>query len=172
MLCLYIYGQLIHKGNRCTNLEATRFRPFAWSDAMFRIFLQLLVITLIFVPSALSILHVQMRVISGIPNNPNPLRLQCKSGDDDLGMHELKTGEALDWHFGINIFGRTLFFCHFYWGAKDQVFDVFNTHMDIKDCLPSKVKHRDYSCYWLAKPDGFYISNGEKMWKKMHDWPV
>lgn len=144
---------------------------------MSRIFLQLVIIAFLFVSGTFSTQQqlslfrnqVQMHVISDIPNDqPLPLLLQCQSKDTYLGRHSLKKGEELAWHFGNNIFiSNTLFFCHFYWGSKSQVFDVFNQKF-LHECLPAT--SRDYSCYWLVKPDGFYRSNNNTNWKKKYDW--
>lgn len=144
---------------------------------MGQIFLQFVIIAFLFVSGTFSTQQplsywgnqVQMHIISDIPNNqPLPLRLQCKSKDNNLGMHSLIRGEELAWHFGYSFFSHTFFFCHFYWGSKSQVFDVFNKRTISHECLPAT--SRDYSCYWLVKPDGFYRSNNNTNWKKRYDW--
>merc|ERR1711879_1135645 len=40
------------------------------------------------------------------------LHVHCKSKDDDLGIHHLQHGQQYSWHFNINIFATTLFWCY------------------------------------------------------------
>ncbi|GER28841.1 plant self-incompatibility protein S1 family [Striga asiatica] len=59
-------------------------------------------------------------------NVPLPiLTFRCQSKDDDLGTHNLTIDQEFKWSFCENVFGRTLYFCHLYWGRKQKVFDVF-----------------------------------------------
>ncbi|KAF7131650.1 hypothetical protein RHSIM_Rhsim09G0037200 [Rhododendron simsii] len=92
-----------------------------------------------------------MAITSECPNVPAPLLMHCESGDDDLGTHALEFKEARFWHFGVNFFARTLFHCHFKWDTKETSVDVYNRHIRGL-CKPATV--RDFSCYWLVKPDG------------------
>lgn len=135
---------------------------------MSRILLQFLITTtFFFVSSTLSLNQkswisprIHMRIISGVPNNPKPLLIHCKSKDDDLGPHVLKTGEELDWHFGLDFFLRSVFTCSFNWDSKEQIIVVFKAHFF----------HYYKSCNWLVKPDGFYFNTGGSYWVKKHDW--
>ncbi|KAH7834970.1 hypothetical protein Vadar_021519 [Vaccinium darrowii] len=108
---------------------------------------------------------VVVHIISRVPGS---LRFHCKSKDDDLGSHTSSNGQEFKWKFIPNIFRSTLFFCHFYWNSKQQIFDVYNKDID-PDCDNSKVSF-DFQCYWEARPDGFYLSNDNQTWKKRNNW--
>lgn len=68
---------------------------------------------------------------------------------------------------------RTLFFCHFWWGTKDNVFDVFN---DPENCIhEGQVPDYSKTCVWVVKSDGFYLAyydekNGTLIKSKTYDW--
>lgn len=66
----------------------------------------------------------EVHISSSLPINSNPLKLHCKSRDDDLGDVELRTNEELKFHFNEHFLGGTLYFCHFYWGPKDTIFSM------------------------------------------------
>ncbi|KAL7177467.1 hypothetical protein ACSBR2_030764 [Camellia fascicularis] len=103
-----------------------------------------------------------------VPNNPEPLTLRCQSRDDDLGTHILNFGEDFQWSFRINVFYTTSFFCHFWWGSKQQSFDVF-FYYTLGDYCKSPTGI--YTCYWRVRTDGFYIANGNNATLfKLHDW--
>ena len=90
----------------------------------------------------------------------------AKSKDDDLGTHTLRTGQEFNWEFTPNFFGRTLFFCHFYWDTKDKSFAVFDNRLSY---LCSKTFNSN--CYWVVKPDGFYLSNNAgSLGSKINTW--
>lgn len=100
---------------------------------------------------------------------PSAMRVHCASADDDIGYHTIQPNDNIHWSFQENIFGRTLFFCHFWWGSKDQAFDVYaDKHFTIN----SENKY----LYWIAREDGFY--RGYSTYKppkndslrKWHDW--
>lgn len=115
--------------------------------------------------------HVIIR--NGLLEKSAILKVHCKSKEDDLGDHFLKSGGP-DFRFKFVSnpwpFGFTLFFCHFYWYQKDAVFDVYNLSIS-PDC---KDKNQLQRCYWLARDDGFYFNNeGTEFpegWVKKHDW--
>jgi len=109
----------------------------------------------------------EVHIVNGLPDNTNMLEFRCQSKDNDLGYHTLLVGEEYYWKFRENFFGKTLFFCHFYWQGKEKAFDVYN-----KDtyCLGPTPK-----CYWLAKADGFYFSSFNAVpispdWIKKESW--
>lgn len=139
---------------------------------------RLLVITCLFVSSTVSLeeqllpgYKEEVHIISGVLSNPaEPLRLRCQSGDTDFGLHTLQRGEEFFWRFGLNIFGRTLYFCHFYWGAANRTFNVFDEHLVKNHYCDRPTSVSRYKCYWMAKPDGFYVSNGQSPWLKLYDW--
>ncbi|KAM1056594.1 hypothetical protein ACFX2I_029976 [Malus domestica] len=43
------------------------------------------------------------------------LKVHCKSGDDDLGLHILGDGEEVHWTFAPNFLYTTLIFCYVQW---------------------------------------------------------
>ncbi|GFQ08782.1 hypothetical protein PHJA_003022200 [Phtheirospermum japonicum] len=108
-------------------------------------------------------LPITVYVVNNLPSNSPLLDLRCQSGDDDLGNKTLRVNENFHWTFCQNFFGRTLFFCHFYWGSKQRVFTVFKTN-------PFKGSYVTH--YWLAKKDGFYFSNDNvtQTFTKKYDW--
>ena len=109
---------------------------------------------------------VEVHIISGVPNTPKPLRFRCQSKDDDLGEHTLNTGQEFNWKFSPNILGTTLFFCHFYWNSKDRSFAVYDDRL--RDLCSDSFKSQ---CYWVAKPDGFYLSKDNKsIGRKINNW--
>ncbi|KAF7132423.1 hypothetical protein RHSIM_Rhsim09G0055400 [Rhododendron simsii] len=104
---------------------------------MSRVFLALVVVIfhLVYATSGQITIH----VISNVPDKPTGhLQVHCKSGDDDLKMRTLNDGGEFNWTFFDNIIQTTLFFCHFYWGSKDRVFDVFNRKIVKKKILAFK----------------------------------
>ncbi|XP_058194861.1 S-protein homolog 5-like [Rhododendron vialii] len=105
---------------------------------------------------------------SRVPDKPTPLNLRCQSKDDDIGYHTLHTGQDLRWSFNRNFWGTTLFFCHFYWGSKTRVFNVYDSSINYDYCLMTSKGHR--TCYWEVRPDGFYVSGNQKSWELMNLW--
>ncbi|KAG5523588.1 hypothetical protein RHGRI_035402 [Rhododendron griersonianum] len=71
-----------------------------------------------------------VQIFSRVPDKPTPLNLRCQSKDDDIGYHTLHTGQDLHWSFNRNFWGTTLFFCHFYWGSKTRVFNVYDSSIN------------------------------------------
>ncbi|KAI8529716.1 hypothetical protein RHMOL_Rhmol12G0246800 [Rhododendron molle] len=47
----------------------------------------------------------------------------------------------------------TLYFCHFYWGFKTRVFNVYDSSLNYDYCLMTSKAHR--TCYWEVRPDDF-----------------
>ncbi|KAK6137855.1 hypothetical protein DH2020_028410 [Rehmannia glutinosa] len=111
---------------------------------------------------------IDIHVINNLPSKSPPLTLRCQSKDDDLGYHTLKVKQDFSWSFCENIYGRTLFFCHLWWGSKQQSFDVFKSKL-FKSKF-TKVPKPQY--YWIAKSDGIYFSNSNtpSTFTKKYDW--
>ncbi|PIN07266.1 hypothetical protein CDL12_20172 [Handroanthus impetiginosus] len=103
-----------------------------------------------------------IHVLNKLPQN-NKLRLHCASGDDDLGTHTIDVGYDFHWHFCDGWTGRTLFFCHLYWGSKQIAFYVFRSKWAYRCWL---------DCYWEARSDGIYFSgkNPPGALEKKYDW--
>lgn len=92
---------------------------------------------------------IEVHVINRLPN-PN-LLLHCASGDTELGFHNTTTNYDFNWSFCERTDGRTLFFCHLWWGPRQVAYDVFTRKIK-KKC--------DRQCLWEARSDGIYFSQG------------
>ncbi|GJW67229.1 plant self-incompatibility S1 [Tanacetum coccineum] len=106
-------------------------------------------------------------------NSKELIQVHCKSKNDDIGMKSIGFGQSVDWKFCETIITPgTLYFCHFYKGNQEQVFDVFNDK--IKHTCREKDRKMDYwACTWLIRSDGFYIrdrSQGGETDRKMYEW--
>lgn len=114
-----------------------------------------------------------VHVVNFLSDNTQPLRIHCASGDNDLGYHDLAIKQDFQWSFHVNYFVHsTLYFCHFWWGAKQASFDVFN-----KTWAPNcnRVHKGDKFCFWLVKDDGFYFTGTQHNdvpgpFAKIRDW--
>ncbi|KAL3520643.1 hypothetical protein ACH5RR_018792 [Cinchona calisaya] len=93
-----------------------------------------------------------VHIVNGLPDNTNLLTIHVFSGDDDLGFHDLHVNDDYEWHFRTVLPGVTEFFGHFWWAGKEGGFSVYNDDLAYDHC-------QTYVCYWLVKPDGFYIAN-------------
>ncbi|TMW80559.1 hypothetical protein EJD97_018354 [Solanum chilense] len=115
----------------------------------------------------------QVHILNNLPAKSPKLELHCASGDDDLGYNYPDVGADFHWKFCAAQW--TLFFCHFWWGDKDQVFDVFN---DIQYCVHDGsgcVKEYTSECMWKVQDDGFYLGyydhDADKViYTKYRDW--
>ncbi|PIN19103.1 hypothetical protein CDL12_08214 [Handroanthus impetiginosus] len=104
-----------------------------------------------------------VEILNYIPNGSGFLSFHCASGDSELGNHTLDYGQNYEWSFCNKPFGRTLFFCRFYWLAKQQAFEVYNANW-CKDCTGEL-------CFWLVKVDGFYFKGYIGDLIKKYNWP-
>ncbi|PHT75415.1 hypothetical protein T459_18937 [Capsicum annuum] len=118
----------------------------------------------------------QVHINNNLPDGSNPLRLRCKSKDDDLGDKVRSVNEEFTFAFNEHVLGETLFFCHFYWNSKDKSFDVFNDTMADKCGLERKYGlNFYYGCYWKVQEDGFYFDSQllptpEAQYEKFYEW--
>ncbi|KAJ9541054.1 hypothetical protein OSB04_027560 [Centaurea solstitialis] len=107
-----------------------------------------------------------LSIQNGIPDST--IKVHCKAKDTDIGEHYLSYNQEFHWRFCETYFHHTLYFCHFYWGSQEQVFDVFNTTM-MYTC--NKDKGDNNPCDWLVQSDGFYFYDFDKgSWGKQYDW--
>lgn len=90
-----------------------------------------------------------MFIVNGINED---ITIHVRSKDDDLGNHTLPYNGIYNWSFCDT--GRTLFWSKFWWGSKYQSFNVFDVH-SIMMC--DKLGFAPRYCYWLVRPEGFYI---------------
>ncbi|ESQ41177.1 hypothetical protein EUTSA_v10015241mg [Eutrema salsugineum] len=58
------------------------------------------------------------------------LILHCKSKNHDLGVKTLAPDSSWSFSFRPNIFGTTLFFCHFQWAQESHWFDIYDDYRD------------------------------------------
>ncbi|WMV48181.1 hypothetical protein MTR67_041566 [Solanum verrucosum] len=102
------------------------------------------------------------------------LKIHCASADDDLGYNFVDVGKDFNWEFCAT--ERTLFFCHFWWGAyNSKVFDVYN---DLHYCVhdgEGYVEDFTKKCFYKVQIDGFYLgyyskNDGQILYKKYRDW--
>lgn len=93
-----------------------------------------------------------VNITNSLPSGP-PLVIHCASKDDDFGFHTLKRQETFSFTFKRNIFGRTLYFCHFWWGSKNVFIDVFKGY-SCRNKASQVISECDYS----AREDGIYLS--------------
>ncbi|XP_021907281.1 S-protein homolog 2-like [Carica papaya] len=107
-----------------------------------------------------------VKVVNQLGNN-RPLKVQCKFGDEDKGLHNLAGGQAYEFGFHIKFFGTTVCTCEF-WDDKQQhsAFTTFdsNERFAISQCGGNW-------CIWEPRDDGFYLLNTETdkfVWK--HPW--
>lgn len=56
---------------------------------------------------------------------PSDVIIHCKSGDDDLGIHELPRNGTFGFHFKPAVFTGTLFDCSFVWPLHIEWFDIY-----------------------------------------------
>lgn len=108
----------------------------------------------------------QVNIINALPNNNIPLWFHCASKEDDYGYQILKVDKNFHFEFTMNFFQTTLYFCHFWWGKEQNMFDVFTKHLS-SHCSNS---HPTSYCYWKVKIDGFYMGPQLDKLQKMHDW--
>ncbi|KAL7209782.1 hypothetical protein ACSBR1_031361 [Camellia fascicularis] len=110
--------------------------------------------------------HYQVHIISAVPDKPTTLSIHCQSKDNDLGFQNLSNGQDFHWHFRMNFFETTLFFCRFQWNSKDTSFVVFNSEL-ARYCDASE---EPYLCVWVVKPDGFYLGGGDSNGTLLNTW--
>ncbi|KAL3620184.1 hypothetical protein CASFOL_035096 [Castilleja foliolosa] len=109
--------------------------------------------------------HTTIVIVNKLPTNADLLEYRCQSKNHDFGLRNLWMNQSYDWSFCPSVFGRTLYFCHFYWGSKHKAFDVFTSK------LARNTGSKDF--YWIAKSDGIYLdyhSTPTRALKKIHDW--
>ncbi|KAL7209790.1 hypothetical protein ACSBR1_031369 [Camellia fascicularis] len=88
-------------------------------------------------------------ILSAVLDNSTQLLIQCQSKDDDLGYHYLSNGQDFHWHFRMNFFQTTRFFCQFQWNSKDTILEVFFVTL-ARYC---ETPMEPWICVWVVKPD-------------------
>lgn len=121
-----------------------------------------ILIIFLFSRTCFSAKHVE--IINRLPSNLHPLRLHCRSKDNDLGYHDLGVAQLYTWKFQENVIGTTLFVCDFWWEAKHAAFHVFDS-----DIL-RRIDGGDMFSY-EARADGFYFWV-KSYWQIVNNWTV
>lgn len=93
--------------------------------------------------------RIEVHIFNELPRNTSRLVVHCFSGDDDFGNHSLAPGQSFYWIFRTNLFGSTQYFCHLWWGSKQQGFVAFNSNWVIA---------REFNNY-VAKQDAIYVNH-------------
>ncbi|KAI8565230.1 hypothetical protein RHMOL_Rhmol03G0243500 [Rhododendron molle] len=133
---------------------------------MSRVFLIPLVIVLFHLVCATSS-ETTVHIISGVPDNPTKLRVNCTHNGADFQKRTLHDGQEFSWGYSDVFLDDYAFMCKFNWGTKTSWFTVLSMYT-----RPMLCAHTNYpcDCYWDARADGFYFSNDKKSWKKMYHW--
>lgn len=139
------------------------------------IFYLLLIIHLNLLPAKTCILSdkYEVHVINKLSSDSPQLKIHCQSKNDDLGDHYPVVNEDFNWSFCHDVFGQTLYFCHFWWDSKDKVFDVFDNRYYCVD-NPDRPNLTNI-CKWEVRFDGFYLqqyNDTDKTYYMYHclDW--
>lgn len=109
-----------------------------------------------------------MFIINDIPED---IVVHVRSRDDDLGNHTLLYNTNYDWSFCFTL--NTLFTGEFWWGSKYIDLNLVDDH--VSDVCETKIWGTIH-CYWLVRPEGFYIgvknnSWPDKSWSFEKSWP-
>lgn len=97
-----------------------------------------------------------MFVINDIPED---IKLHVKSKDDDLGIHILPYKTVYDWSFCFVT--HTVFSGELWWRSKYITLYLVDGYV-FKTC--DKQVFGTRHCYWLVRPEGFYIGVKNNTW--------
>ena len=84
------------------------------------------------------------------------LTVHCKSKNDDLGEHVLRTRENYNWSFKENFWRSTLFWCHFSSKYGQVTGDVFWPEKGT--WFSDQCVH--HNCTWAGGDQGIYLYLG------------
>lgn len=93
-----------------------------------------------------------MFIINGINED---ITFHVRSKEDDHGNHTLSYNGIYQWQ--IHETTTTYYWSQFWWGSKYQDFHVFDSRHPSNVCV--KQGFGTQYCYWLVRPEGFYVSN-------------
>lgn len=88
-----------------------------------------------------------------INGSQHKVQLWCASRDDRIGGlsgKSLEKGRSLSWHFSVNFFQTTLFWCDLDWYGRQIHWDVFKASWKVSNAI------------WVITEDGIYDWNGNK----------
>lgn len=137
-------------------------------------FLSLLILSIIFLhkidgaPSQKALKNYEVYIFDLLPKANSKLITHCFSGNDDFGNHTLTLNQQQSWRFKSNLFGTTLYSCHFWWGSKQRAFDIFST----KNASACETAAGNV-CGWTVREDGFYFAPHKQFTpatRKTFDW--
>nr|GLL17486.1 uncharacterized protein LOC109172157 [Ipomoea trifida] len=99
-------------------------------------------------------------IYNQLPQESDIFKLHCFSKDDDLGYHDVsRANSPFMWSFIENYWGTTMFACHFWWGSKDQAFEVYGGAIHPKMDPTKWRKFHAGLYYYFVRSDGFYLSH-------------
>lgn len=101
-------------------------------------------------PRRLFTLNRKTVIIINSLTNKLTLNFHCKSGDDDLGLRSLPSGQSWEFKFRVNFMRTTKYSCIFSWhtGGSHE-FDIFTVDRDNNDAgRPRRV------CIWEVVGEG------------------
>ncbi|KAL4032857.1 hypothetical protein IC575_005940 [Cucumis melo] len=84
--------------------------------------------------------------ITNALTSKDQLTVHCKSGDDDLGVHQLQPLGGYAFTFRPNFIGTTLFYCTFHWPGWSHSFDIYKDSRDRNRC--------NGLCLWIVGEQG------------------
>ena len=99
-----------------------------------------------------------VHVINALPNNSEPMRIQCTSPrtDTNLGEYTLYVGDDYQW----NVTHKSLHYCEALWERRFASWHAFQPRRD--------VSHG--TVYWLVKHNGFFLSWNNSSWVRKESW--
>ncbi|OIW17213.1 hypothetical protein TanjilG_02502 [Lupinus angustifolius] len=101
--------------------------------------------------------HIKNELLNGIN-----LELQCKSKDDDLGIHIVPAGNEYQFQFRPNYFGTTLFYCGLVWDGPVHTLDAYVYQRDNDLCIKD--------CYWLIYETQACLRYDNSTSLRCHKW--
>ncbi|KAJ8440683.1 hypothetical protein Cgig2_005117 [Carnegiea gigantea] len=102
--------------------------------------------------------HCCVKITNGLSQNKD-LLVHCKSKDDDLGEHPLKSGESYEFSFRQKFMWKSLFFCGYTFDGAKQFSDVYNG--ETMEC-------REH-CWWEIKETGPCLYK-DGQYTQCHNW--
>ncbi|KAK9292956.1 hypothetical protein L1049_020938 [Liquidambar formosana] len=97
------------------------------------------------------------------------LTINCKEKNNDLGWHQISYREMYEWHFRINLWRTTLFWCNLSWHKSGVTyygsFKIYDAERDEGRCA--------ILCDWKIRPTGLYAYTNEiGNYERLYRWPV
>nr|DAD42405.1 TPA_asm: hypothetical protein HUJ06_000635 [Nelumbo nucifera] len=133
--------------------------------------IHILILALAMAQPSLGSFYLGKRVVS-VKNGLNvPLRIQCWSKDNDIGLHWLRPNQKISWSFMDDVFAGTKFYCFVAYGKKylrSGSYKVYNSRNDGDIRHPACYR----TCAWMVARSGLYAWDAhEKRWQLERGWP-